>query len=69
MRGSLKFKFLPLPPDFDPVDATVEEIQAFRRESRWTVHRKLRDGTYESYLDDASARSSSPPSRLTASAR
>jgi hypothetical protein len=45
------YKFLPLPPDFAPLDATVDEVASFRRESRWTVHRKLREGIYASYLD------------------
>ena len=46
-----KFKFLPLPTDFDPVDATVDEVASWRRESRWTVHKKIREGVYQSYLD------------------
>ena len=45
------YKFLPLPSGFDPIDATVDEVASFRRESRWTVHNKIRDGVYESYLD------------------
>jgi hypothetical protein len=40
-----------LPSDFDPVDATVKEVMAYRRESYSTVRRKLRLGVYESYLD------------------
>jgi len=47
----VRYKFLPLPPDFDPVDATVDEVAAYRRESRWTVHKKIREGVYRSYLD------------------
>ena len=47
----MRYKFLPLPPDFDPVDATVDEVASYRRESRWTVHKKIREGRYESYLD------------------
>jgi hypothetical protein len=45
------YKFLPLPADFDPVDATVDEVASYRRESRWTVHKKIRTGVYQSYLD------------------
>jgi hypothetical protein len=45
------YKFLPLPPDFDPIDATVDEVACYRRESRWTVYKKIREGVYESYLD------------------
>ena len=45
------YKFLPLPPEFDPVDATVDEVAAYRRESRWTAFRKIREDIYESYLD------------------
>jgi hypothetical protein len=42
---------MPLPPDFSPLDATVDEVASFRKESRWTVFQKLRRGVYESYLD------------------
>jgi hypothetical protein len=45
------YRFMPLPPNFNPVDATIDEVASFRRESRWTVHAKLRDGRYEGYLD------------------
>jgi hypothetical protein len=45
------YKFLPLPPGFNPVDATIDEVASFRRESRWTVHVKLKDGRYKGYLD------------------
>jgi hypothetical protein len=51
MRRPKPYKFLPLPPNFNPLDATVEEVASFRRESIWTVFAKLRDGSYESYLD------------------
>lgn len=47
----MSYKFIPLPADFDPVDATVDEVCAYRRESRWTVFRKIREGHYQSYLD------------------
>jgi hypothetical protein len=47
----MDFKYLPLPSGFDPVDATVDEVASYRRESRWTVHQKVRTGVYESYLD------------------
>ena len=47
----MRYRFLPLPPLFDPVDATVDEVASWRRESRWTVHKKIREGVYESYLD------------------
>jgi hypothetical protein len=50
-RAKSEFKFLPLPPNFDPLDATIDEVASFRRESRWTVHQKLNAGIYESYLD------------------
>jgi hypothetical protein len=45
------YPFLPLPPDFDPIDATADEVASYRRESRWTVHKKVREGVYQSYLD------------------
>jgi hypothetical protein len=44
-------KWLNLPPDFNPIDATVDEVASWRRESRWTTHKKVREGVYESYLD------------------
>jgi hypothetical protein len=43
----VRYKFLPLPPDFDPIDATVDEVASWRRESRWTVHKKIREGRFE----------------------
>jgi hypothetical protein len=43
---------LPLPPNFSPLDATVDEVASFRKEGRWTVFRKIREGVYESYLDN-----------------
>jgi hypothetical protein len=46
------FKFVALPPGFENcLDATVDEVAAFRRESRWTVFKKLRENVYASYLD------------------
>jgi hypothetical protein len=45
------YRFLSLPAGFDPVDATVDEVASYRRESRWTVHLKLKDGRYEGYRD------------------
>jgi hypothetical protein len=44
--------FLPLPPNFHPLDATVDEVASFRKEGRWTVFRKIREGVYESYLEN-----------------
>jgi hypothetical protein len=44
--------FVPLPPGFENIpDCTVDEAAAYRRESRWTVFKKLREGKYRSYLD------------------
>jgi hypothetical protein len=51
MRTPSPFKFMPLPEGFNPIDATVDEVRAFRRESRWSVFEKLRTGVYQSYLD------------------
>ena len=45
------YKFIPLPANFCPVDATVEEVASFRRESIWTTFEKIRDGRYDAYLD------------------
>ncbi len=47
----MDFKFLPLPHDFDPIDATIDAVASYRRESRWTVHKKIRTGVYKSYCD------------------
>jgi hypothetical protein len=43
--------FLPLPPGFDPLDATCAEVASYRRESLRTVYEKVQNGTYKSYLD------------------
>jgi hypothetical protein len=51
MRKPKPFKFLSLPENFCPTDATVEEVASFRRESVWTVFEKIRDGRYDAYLD------------------
>ena len=50
-RKPKPYQFQPLPADFCPVDATIDEVASYRRESRWTVHQKLRTGVYQSYLD------------------
>jgi hypothetical protein len=44
-------KFLILPPDFNPVDATREEVASFRRESLTTVNQKIKKKIYESYVE------------------
>jgi hypothetical protein len=51
MRKPKNYRFEPLPSGFDPLDCTIDECAAYRRESRWTVHKKIREGVYESYLD------------------
>ncbi len=48
---SARYRFVPLPSDFDPIDATIDEVASWRRESRWTVHKKVREGIYQSYRD------------------
>jgi hypothetical protein len=50
-RKPKPYRYIPLPPDFCPIDATVDEVASFRREGRWTVFVKIRDGRYESYRD------------------
>jgi hypothetical protein len=50
MRNN-KPKFVDLPAGLAPPDLTVDEVAAFRRESRWTVHKKVREGVYRSYRD------------------
>jgi hypothetical protein len=49
--AALPRKFLPLPKDFCPIDATPEEVASYRRESLRTVHQKIKDGRYESYRE------------------
>jgi hypothetical protein len=50
-RKPKPYRFVNLPKDFHPVDATVDEVASFRREGRWTVFNKIRNGAYESYRD------------------
>jgi hypothetical protein len=45
------YRWVALPPDFNPTDCTIAEAASFRRESRWMVHQKLNAGIYQSYLD------------------
>jgi hypothetical protein len=45
------YRWITLPPDFNPIDCTVDEVASWRRESRWTTHKKIREGVYESFLD------------------
>ena len=44
-------RFVDLPAGLSPPDLTVDETCAYRRESRWTVFRKIREGVYQSYRD------------------
>lgn len=39
-----------LPADFRPAYATPDEVAAYARISRRVVERRMRDGTYESFL-------------------
>ena len=39
-----------LPADFNPRFATPDEVAAYARISRRVVERRMRDGTYESFL-------------------
>jgi hypothetical protein len=39
-----------LPADFSPRFATADEVAAYCRISRRVVERRMRDGTYESFL-------------------
>lgn len=40
-----------LPSDLSSPDLTVREVAAYRRCSMWLVHKRIRDGVYQSYLD------------------
>lgn len=44
-------KYLPLPADFHPVHATVDEVCAYARQSRWTTFKKIKLGRYRTYKD------------------
>jgi hypothetical protein len=45
------YRWITLPDNFNPLNATVNEVASWQRESRWTVHKKIREGIYQSYLD------------------
>lgn len=53
MSDKHNHRWVPLPPDFATtvVDATVAEVASFRRESPWTVWKKIREGRYTAYKD------------------
>jgi hypothetical protein len=51
LSPSRKSRYVDLPAGMMPPDLTVDEVSAFRRESRWNVFKKVREGIYESYLD------------------
>ena len=51
MPDNKLYKFVPLPPGFAPTDATIDQVCAFRLESRSTVHKKMREGAYVFYKD------------------
>jgi hypothetical protein len=50
-RFRTKPRWVDLPVGLMPPDLTIDETAAYRRESRWTVHKKLREGVYQSYKD------------------
>jgi hypothetical protein len=45
------YRWITLPDNFNPLNATVNEVASWQRESRWTVFKKIREGVYQSYLD------------------
>jgi hypothetical protein len=47
----MAYKPATIPIDFNCVDATVEQVMAYRGESASKVFRKMRDGTYVSYVN------------------
>ena len=49
--SACEYRWVQLPDNFNPTDCTVDEAASYRRESRWTVHQKIREGLYQSYLD------------------
>jgi hypothetical protein len=44
-------KYLSLPAGFSPVYATVDEVCAYARQSRWTTFQKIRKGRYRTFKD------------------
>ena len=51
MHKPNRYKFLPLPAEFNPVVITVDECCAYARQSRWTTFQKIRQGRYRTFLD------------------
>jgi hypothetical protein len=53
MSDKHTYRWIPLPPNFATtvVDATVAEIASFRRQSPWTVWKKIREGHYKAFKD------------------
>jgi hypothetical protein len=51
LSPSRKSRYVDLPAGMTPLDLSIDEVSALRRESRWTVHQKIRDGRYKSYKD------------------
>jgi hypothetical protein len=45
------YRGVSLPVHFEPLDCTIAEAMAYRRESRWNVHQKIKRGVYEAYKD------------------
>jgi hypothetical protein len=46
-----KYRWISLPPDFDPINATVDEVASYERCGRWLVHQRIRLKIYDSYID------------------
>jgi hypothetical protein len=40
-----------LPHDFHPIDCSIAEAAAFRHESLWTTHKKMKEGKYKFYKE------------------
>ena len=48
---AMAYKPALIPIDFNPIDATVEQVMTYRGESASKVFKKMRDGTYVSYVN------------------
>jgi hypothetical protein len=45
------YRWVPLPENFNPINATVKEVASYELCGRWLVHKRIRLGIYEAYSD------------------
>jgi hypothetical protein len=51
MRKPKPYRFIHLPPDFSPKNATFDEACSYARHSRWMGHQKVREGRWRVFKD------------------